>query len=159
MSEQLEIERKYTVKSSSWKRLKRLATKEIVQFYTSIGKHSSTRYRIIGDIAIYTRKEGVGVTRKENEFRVHIDVARRELARCKTTPILKTRYEVLHKGNKWEVDVFKGENVGLVIAEIELKSESQHIHIPSWIDKEVTFEPRYLNASLAKKPYSKWKRK
>ncbi len=57
----------------------------------------------------------------------------------------------------WEVDVFEGENKGLIIAEVELKSENQKIKIPSWIGKEVTNDRRFRNANLVSNPFSKWK--
>ena len=50
----------------------------------------------------------------------------------------------------WEVDEFHGANDGLVIAEVELADEHQHIELPDWAGREVTGDPRYYNASLVK---------
>jgi CYTH domain-containing protein len=56
----------------------------------------------------------------------------------------------------WEVDEFYQENEGLVIAEIELKHETQAFEKPDWIDEEVTGDARYYNSNLARYPYRKW---
>ena len=62
-------------------------------------------------------------------------------------------------GHKWEIDEFMGNNDGLVIAEIELKSESEQFDLPPFIETEVTGDPRYYNSNLAKHPYKTWKEK
>ena len=49
-----------------------------------------------------------------------------------------------------------GENKGLILAEVELKSEKQDIKIPSWIGKEVSGDPKYYNSNLVKYPFSQW---
>jgi adenylate cyclase len=59
-------------------------------------------------------------------------------------------------GLEWEIDVFAGDNAGLVIAEIELRDGAQEISRPSWLGEEITGEARYYNSSLARKPFSKW---
>jgi adenylate cyclase len=56
----------------------------------------------------------------------------------------------------WEVDEFLGDNEGLVVAEIELKSEDQPFEKPSWIGEEVSADKRYTNANLAIKPFKTW---
>jgi adenylate cyclase len=60
------------------------------------------------------------------------------------------------KGHTWEVDEFHGDNEGLVVAEIELKSENEDFAIPDWIGKEVTPDERYYNMNLATHPYKDW---
>ena len=70
--------------------------------------------------------------------------------------IEKTRYTIPFQDFIWEVDEFKGENKGLVFAEIELESEGQQFEKPPWIGKEVTNDSRYYNANLVKNPFSKW---
>ena len=56
----------------------------------------------------------------------------------------------------FEVDEFLGENAGLVVAEVELKSEEQVFDKPAWFGDEVTGDPKYYNANLVRHPYSKW---
>ena len=53
----------------------------------------------------------------------------------------------------WEVDEFPGVNQGLIVAEVELESEDQHVDLPAWIDKEVTGDDRYFNSSLSLTPF------
>ena len=56
----------------------------------------------------------------------------------------------------WEVDEFHGDNEGLIMAEIELESESDLFDKPSWLGKEVTGDKRYYNAYLSEKPFKNW---
>jgi CYTH domain-containing protein len=77
---------------------------------------------------------------------------------CTTGIIEKVRYFVTHGKHVWEVDVFQGDNEGLVIAEIELTSEHEPFDRPAWIGNEVTTDRRYYNATLAQTPYKHWKK-
>jgi adenylate cyclase len=70
--------------------------------------------------------------------------------------IEKKRYKVGFSGLTWEIDEFFGENAGLIVAEVELKSEDQAFKKPDWVGDEVTGDPRYFNANLIKHPYTKW---
>jgi len=63
----------------------------------------------------------------------------------------KTRYYIQYKAATWELDVFHGALEGLVVAELELDAEDQHIDLPSWVGKEVTLDPNYLNSNLIEK--------
>ena len=56
----------------------------------------------------------------------------------------------------WEVDEFLGANSGLIVAEIELKSEDQEFEKPDWLGDEVSRLSRYLNVELAQNPYCTW---
>ena len=77
---------------------------------------------------------------------------------CHKPLIEKTRYKIPFVGFIWEVDEFKGENEGLIFAEIELLYEGQQFEQPTWIGKEVTDDSRYYNANLVNNPFSKWKK-
>jgi adenylate cyclase len=70
--------------------------------------------------------------------------------------IEKTRYLVKVGKHLFEVDVFYGENEGLVIAEIELSDESEVFEKPKWLGREVTADVRYYNAYLSQHPYKSW---
>ena len=70
--------------------------------------------------------------------------------------ITKTRHLVDYKKHTWEVDEFHGDNVGLIVAEIELDDENEEFEIPPWLGEEVTADYRYLNSNLAKNPFSRW---
>ena len=56
----------------------------------------------------------------------------------------------------WEIDVFSGDNLGLIIAEVELKDVDQPIELPSWIGREVTAQPQYYNSFLVQQPFNAW---
>ena len=75
---------------------------------------------------------------------------------CRKPIIDKIRYRIPFGGMTWEVDDFFGENAGLVIAEIELKNETQKFERPAWLGQEVTGSSRYYNSSLIRLPFSKW---
>ena len=66
-------------------------------------------------------------------------------------------HRVPHGGREFEVDVFLGENEGLVIAEVELESEDADVSLPSWVGREVTGDARFYNASLVARPFSRWR--
>jgi adenylate cyclase len=68
----------------------------------------------------------------------------------------KVRHHVPWHGLLWEIDVFEGDNTGLVIAEIELGHERQQFEMPSWIGAEITGQERYYNSRLARQPFRGW---
>jgi adenylate cyclase len=59
-------------------------------------------------------------------------------------------------GHTWEIDVFFGDNEGLIVAEVELASVDEEVKLPDWIYKEVSDDKRYYNSSLCLKPYITW---
>ena len=124
---------------------------KIVQGYLS-EKGKTVRVRIANNKAYLTIKgKRTGkCSKKEYEYRIPrthaLEMLREE---CESRIIYKTRYLVPCNGVVFEVDVFEGEYEGLVIAEVELKNEQQHLRIPSWIGKELTGKRRYSNRSLA----------
>jgi CYTH domain-containing protein len=151
-----EIERKFLVNGDSWREGARGT--RFQQGYLSSVKERTVRVRVAGERAFLTIKgKSVGATRSEYEYEIPLADARELLAGlCERPLIEKTRYEVDVAGLTWEVDVFEGENQGLVVAEIELESESQPFTLPAWAGAEVTSDPRYFNASLIKHPFSRW---
>ena len=70
--------------------------------------------------------------------------------------IEKTRYKIPVGNLTWEIDEFLGENAGLIVVEVELKSEDQTVDKPVWVGDEVTNDPRYFNANLVKNPFTRW---
>jgi CYTH domain-containing protein len=100
-----------------------------------------------------------GISRSEFEYPIPIEDAVELLQTlCQPPLIEKTRYRIEHGGLVWEVDEFMGDNAGLVVAEVELKSVDQVIDLPDWIGAEVSSDRRYFNSNLAKYPYSQWER-
>jgi adenylate cyclase len=123
------------------------------QGYLSRAAERTVRVRHAGDRAFVTVKgRNTGATRSEWEWEIPVDDAEAMLAICDGPIIHKTRYLVEHDGRTWEVDVFAGANAGLVMAEIELEAEDAEVSLPSWVEREVTDDPRYYNSSLAVRP-------
>lgn len=91
----------------------------------------------------------------EFEYEIDRPDAAYMLMLCESV-IEKTRYMIEHHGMTWELDVFSGANEGLVMAEIELESEEQEFDLPEWAGEEVSGDPRYYNAHLARHPFKKW---
>ena len=75
---------------------------------------------------------------------------------CEKPILEKVRYQVEFQGFTWEVDVFQGENKGLVVAEVELENESQTFEKPDWIGEEVSGNPKYYNVNLVAHPFTRW---
>lgn len=127
------------------------------QGYICMEKERTVRVRV-GEKGYLTIK-GVsrGISRDEFEYEIPLDDAEEMLVTlCHKPPIEKVRYEIPHASLTWEVDVFEGENEGLVLAEVELDHEDTQVDLPDWVGLEVTGDPRYNNASLVTQPFSKW---
>ncbi|SDP37006.1 CYTH domain-containing protein [Desulforhopalus singaporensis] len=152
-----EIEKKFLTKNDDWRQLG--SGKSYRQGYLSGERGNTVRVRIAGDEGFLTIKgAGDGESRLEFEYRIPLEEAREMLMKlCRKPLIEKTRYKVFHGGFTWEIDEFKGENAGLIFAEIELQYPGQKFDLPDWIGDEVTGDPRYYNASLVSRPYSSWK--
>jgi CYTH domain-containing protein len=144
-----EIERKFLVASNAWRAGARGTRYR--QGYLSISKICVVRVRTMGRRAALTIKgASKGMTRDEYEYAVPLKDANEMLDRlCGERIVDKTRYEIRFKGHTWEVDVFHGRHRGLVIAEIELKSEAERFEKPAWLGREVTGQRRYDNSALA----------
>ena len=150
-----EIERKYLVDGNAWR--PRDAGTKYQQGYLSSQAERVVRVRIEGDLAKLTIKgKTVGVTRAEFEYDIPLDDARALLPLCEQPLIDKVRHTETHGGKTWEIDVFHGDNEGLVIAEIELDSEADTIELPPWVGAEVSSDTRYYNANLVKHPFKRW---
>ncbi len=151
-----EIERKFLVSGDGWRG--RAEGVFYRQGYLSAEPERTVRVRIAGDRAFLTIKgRGVGISRPEFEYEIPIEDARELLDELCHTPLIeKHRYTFEFGGLHWEIDEFHGLNEGLILAEVELESETQKIVKPPWIGKEVSRDPRYFNAALVSNPYSTW---
>jgi len=152
-----EIERKFLVTSDSWRQEANGGT-PFRQGYLIGSEKASVRIRIEGERAnINIKSATLGVTRQEYEYAIPLDDAETMLdTLCEQPQIEKTRYLVPHEGHTWEVDVFAGDNEGLIVAEIELADEDEAFARPSWLGEEVSDDTRYYNVCLVKHPYSEW---
>lgn len=153
----IEIERKFLVKDHSWRASANAGTAFRQGYFSSPGR-ASIRVRIEGEQANLNIKSAeLGVRRTEYEYPIPLADARHMLdALCEQPQIEKTRYHVEHAGHTWEVDVFAGDNAGLVVAEIELDDEHAAFERPAWLGEEVSDDPRYYNVSLVRQPFNRW---
>lgn len=155
----IEIERKFLVTSTQFMSEAFRSTR-IVQGYLNSDPERTVRIRVKGEKGYLTIK-GIGsesgLSRFEWEKEIPLADAERLLILCEKGIIDKIRYEVKVGKHLVEVDIFAGENEGLILAEIELKSEEEHIEKPTWLGKDVTNDNKYYNAFLSKNPFQKWK--
>lgn len=150
----IEIERKFLVLGDEWRAAPAVY---FSQGYLNRDKARTVRVRIAGSEAFLTVKgQSVGATRAEFEYPIPLWDARELLALCEQPLIEKNRRKILHEGFVWEVDEFLGENLGLVVAEIELPTEDTVFSLPAWAGAEVTSDERYFNSNLSRNPFSQW---
>lgn len=152
-----EIERKFLVKDDSW-RSSVVRQKAYRQGYISELNKCSIRVRVAGDVAHLNIKSAtLGISRQEYEYSLPVEDAEAMLRDFSLGPVIaKTRYFVEHQGHTWEVDVFEGDNEGLIVAEIELSDEEEAFERPLWVGEEVSDDVRYYNVNLVKHPYKDW---
>ncbi len=153
----IEIERKFLVINDSW-RESASAGIPIKQGYLVGGKEASVRVRLQGDKANLNIKSAtLGVRRQEFEYPIPVAEAEILLTTLCQRPIIeKTRYLVSYANKQWEVDVFAGDNAGLIVAELELRDEAEQYERPPWVGEEVSDDPRYYNTCLSQHPYKDW---
>jgi adenylate cyclase len=145
----IEIERKFLVKGN----FEHLAVKKIHirQGYFSTEPGRTIRLRIAGEKGILTFKTSIktgSFSRNEWEFEIPAVDAEEMIKLCLPGIIDKTRHYIPSGRHTFEVDIFHGKNAGLVIAEIELTSESEEFERPEWLGEEVTGNPQYYNSNL-----------
>lgn len=152
-----EIERKFLVKGGFEKAA--LGCVHVVQGYLSSDPQRIVRVRLKGEKGYLTVKGPGALNRFEWEKEISADEAEALLSLAEPGIVDKTRYLVSAGDGRhtWEVDVFHGDNEGLVVAEIELSSEDDPFDRPDWLGEEVTGDPRYYNSSLRAHPYKEWK--
>ena len=154
----IEIERKFLVKDDSFK-VAAFAKYHIAQGYLSSVPERTVRVRIKGDKGFLTIKgasNDTGLSRFEWEKEIPVAEAKALLLLCEKGVIDKTRYEIKQGNHIFEVDEFYGENEGLIVAEIELNSETETFEKPNWLGDEVTGNNRYYNAYLSNNPFKNW---
>lgn len=153
----IEIERKYLVTGE----FKHLSTAEfkIRQAYICNSKGKSVRVRTKNDKAFLTIKGPTqigGLARMEFETEISLSDAVDLFGIADNDGINKIRYIIPWKNHVVEVDVFLGENEGLVIAEIELNDEAEIIELPEFLGEELTGKAQFYNAFLSRNPFKNW---
>ncbi|MDI1316773.1 CYTH domain-containing protein [Flavobacterium sp.] len=154
----VEIERKFLVLSNDFMN-DAFTKKRIVQAYLNSNPERTVRIRIKEDNAFLTIKgkgNATGTTRLEWETEIPVEAAEKLLLICEKGVIDKIRHEVNVGAHVYEVDVFFGDNEGLIVAEIELQSEDESFEKPIWLGEEVTNDNRYYNAYLSNNPFKSW---
>ncbi len=145
-----EIERKFLVINDSWRDQATSAT-AMRQAYLSVNHDRSIRVRTSNDeTAKLTVKFGkTALVRDEFEYDIPLEDAVEMISFAVGSVIEKVRYTVEIAGFTWEIDVFEGAFQGLVIAEVEMRSEDDRPKLPTWLGREVTGDRRYSNQALA----------
>jgi len=153
----LEIEHKFLLKNDSWKKNIQKSI-DYTQGYLISDNKKSVRVRITQkDAWLNIKSATIGTQRQEYEYQIPLSDALEIINNlCQQPLIEKTRHLVPHKQHIWEIDVFKGDNEGLIVAEIELTKIGEIFHKPTWIGHEVTNDIRYYNNMLCKEPYKQW---
>lgn len=155
----VEIERKFLVRGDEWRNAAE-PPKRIRQGYLTPGSGPTVRVRRRDGSATLTIKgRSLGVGRAELEYEIPTHHADYLLSWCcDHPPVEKLRHRVPYGGRHWVVDVFLGDNQGLVLAEIELDRPDQEVALPIWLGDEVTDDPRYRNSQLYRAPFRHWGR-
>lgn len=154
----IEIEHKFLLANEDWRKNVSHSVK-YRQGYLSSQATSSIRVRTSNDQAWLNIKSAtIGTHRHEYEYEIPLIDANEILnTLCKKPLIEKTRHFITDNTHLWEIDVFEGENQGLIVAEIELEITGEDFSKPSWLGQEVTDDLRYYNNNLALHPYSEWR--
>lgn len=155
----IEIERKFLVTSNAFKS-EAICHTRIVQGFLNTHPERTVRVRLRGEKGFLTVKgqsSKDGLSRFEWETEITKQEAEHLLLLCESGVIDKVRYEAKVGSHVYEIDVFSGDNLGLVIAEIELQFEDEAFQKPDWLGQEVTGDSRYYNSHLAKQPFKNWR--
>lgn len=153
----IEIEHKYLINLSEWNKVTATDQVQIRQGYLQTDPNKTIRVRTKGGQGFITIKgKAEGASRLEFEYEIPLTDANELLDKFCSNLIEKVRHHVIYNGKIWEVDVFTGLNAGLIVAEIELRSEDESYTLPSWVAENVTHEVKYANSNLAITPYTRW---
>lgn len=154
----VEIERKFLVKGEF--KNQAASSSHIVQGYICRESGRTVRIRIRDEKAYITIKGPSIDGMSRFEWEKELDMAdAEELILLSTGPAIdKTRWLVPFEGHTFEVDEFHGDNEGLIVAEVELKSPDEAVILPEWLGTEVTGNKRYYNSSLTRNPFNTWEK-
>ena len=154
----IEIERKYLVKYNLWDALVKPKGEYYRQGYIVNELSKTVRVRATenhGFITIKGKTDNPAI-KPEYEYQIPKSEAIELLDGFTENNIEKIRYKIEYQGKIWEIDLFYGDNEGLIVAEIELDSMEESYQTPAWIDREVTHESKYFNSNLSKNPFKNW---
>ena len=144
-----EIEYKFLVNKDKWLLVEKPSPQIITQGFIAKTKEKTVRVRIKNEQAFLTIKGPTkGITRTEFEYEIPLKDAESLLNDFTEKQICKKRYELKIDHHTWEVDVFEGHLDGLIIAELEVKSETELFALPKWVSNNVSLDVRYYNSVL-----------
>ena len=148
----MEIEKKFLIESDIEKFLQNLPFKEIFQYYINI-EDNEERYRKKDDKFFHTIKRATYNYLVREEFEIECSKAEFENNKDRMigNMIHKLRYNFdLDEGLVAEIDVFKEQLEGLVLVEVEFKTEEQAVNFtpPSFFGKDLTDDKKYKNKNL-----------
>lgn len=151
-----EIERKYLVAERGVIAHATEPPVAIRQAYLATGK-TAVRLRIAGAgawLGVVGVRAGAS---RGYEYSVPVEDAREMMERLAVTPVVeKDRYRIDDEA-AWTIDVFKGDNAPLMLAEITHRSRVEKLPHPKWLGDDVSNDLRYQNVYLALHPYSSWR--
>ena len=152
----IEIEKKFLIKHIPFKQI--TCSHKIKQGYIVKDINKVIRVREKNNQYFITIKGNkIGLSRFEFEYSIPKEDGEKLLNEfCENGFIKKTRHYVTFEKHTWEIDEFHEQNEGLIVAEIELKSENENFKIPDWFKKEVTNDSKYYNMNLLQKPFKTW---
>ena len=147
----IELEHKFTV------HLDKLPILEngikVIQGYLPTTNNTVTRIRQYGTMGYLTIKSAkVRHACFEFEYEIPLSDVKELFKLCAGSLIEKTRHVI----DDWEIDIFEGDNEGLIVAELEFREIGDQFDIPDWADQDVSFDKRYFNSNLVKNPYKDW---
>ncbi|MBA4853071.1 CYTH domain-containing protein [Emticicia sp. BO119] len=153
----IEIERKYLINQNKWDNFPKPEGQLFRQGYILKDPEKTIRVRVTDTTAYLTIKgASIGATRTEFEYEIPKEEGIELLDNFAVSELSKIRYKIPHINKLWEVDVFLGNNKGLIVAEIELDSEEEYFELPEWISIEVTGDNKYYNSNLSANPFKNW---
>lgn len=147
--DKMEIERKFLVDTEKWNMIEKPVPSYIVQAYILNTPEKTFRVRTKGEKGYLTIKgKTIGISRSEFEYEIPLADAQQLIHQFTDKNISKNRFEVKVGDHLWEVDEFMGKLEGLILAEIELKTEDENFELPFWVTEEVSLNPEYYNSRL-----------
>ena len=152
-----EIERKFSVKYLPYYlRLNEAPRQEIIQGYISNGAGRNTvRIRKKGERYEWTVKQKYGSNPMER-IELECEITKEQFdtmwPATEGRRLVKTRYYIPYAKNVIELDIFRGELEGNVLAEVEFTSvkDAESFNPPDWFGPDVTMDSNYRNSSIAK---------
>ena len=155
----IEIERRFLIQNNDWEKYINRKSDIIQGYLSSFSDCWIVRIRSEDNLYKLTIKKHISKA-KNFEFEYEIPKIEGDLIISEIkNPIIKERFYILFEEKEWIIDRFKGENFPLEIAEVELNTIDEQIHLPSFLSTEITGLKKFSNFELSNKPFSCWDKK